>query len=54
MITQLTDFRMQSQLLRVLIPGEQELHGQPKVHVGCDSCSQSYVKIKAPDKSGSE
>ena len=34
LVTQLTDFRMQSQIMRVIIPGEEEL-GQPLFQVIC-------------------
>ena len=34
LVTQLTDFRMQSQIMRVIIPGEEEL-GQPFFQVLC-------------------
>ena len=34
LITQLTDFRMQSQIMRIIIPGEEEL-GQPLFQVVC-------------------
>ena len=34
LVTQLTDFRMQSQIMRVIIPGEEEL-GQPLFQVVC-------------------
>ena len=34
LVTQLTDFRMQSQIMRIIIPGEEEL-GQPLFQVLC-------------------